>query len=151
MLTSPCKELQRTMHPIRATHLNRNRSTCKEDLSSHLDCSHLSQCCFLTCKPLACPRSMQVYRYSSQKATEQPKCKDLQRPAKTCKEPCTPSDLTKRRVTSRCGSVASAFSIVLNAAHSASIMSPSTWLHEQPEGFLGKPAAGFRKARVKRH
>ena len=31
--------------------------------------------------------------------------------AKTCKEPCTPSELTKRRVTSRCGGVASAFSI----------------------------------------
>ena len=33
--------------------------------------------------------------------------------AKNCKEPCTPSDLTKRRVTSRCGGVASAFSIEL--------------------------------------
>ena len=32
---------------------------------------------------------------------------------KTCKEPCTPSDLTKRRVTSRCGGVASAFSIIV--------------------------------------
>ena len=29
--------------------------------------------------------------------------------AKTCKEPCIPSELTKRRVTSRCGGVASAF------------------------------------------
>ena len=36
------KELQRTMHHIRASHLNKNRSTCKADLSSHLDCSHLS-------------------------------------------------------------------------------------------------------------
>ena len=94
------------MHPIRASHLNKNRSTCKADLSSHLGCSRLSQCCFLTCKPLACPRSMQVCRYSSQKSTEQSKCKDLQRT-------CTPSDLTKRRVTSRCGGVASAFSIEL--------------------------------------
>ena len=47
-----CRELQRN---IRASHLNKNRNTCKSDLSSHLDCSHLSQCCFLTCKPLACP------------------------------------------------------------------------------------------------
>ena len=81
-ITKPqCKELQRT---IRASHLNKNLSTCKADLSSHLDCSRLSQCCFLTCKPLACPRSMsmQVYRYSSQKTTEQPKYNDLQRPAK---------------------------------------------------------------------
>ena len=55
------------------------RSTCKADLSSHLGCSRLSQCCFLTCKLLSCPRFMQVYRYSSQKSTEQPKCKELQR------------------------------------------------------------------------
>ena len=34
--------------------------------------------------------------------------------AKNCKEPCTPSDLTKRRVTPRCGGVASAFSIYIN-------------------------------------
>ena len=73
------KELQRTMHPIRASHLNKNRSTCKADVSSHLGCSRLSQCCFLTCKPLACPRSMQVCKYSSQKSTEQPKGKDLHR------------------------------------------------------------------------
>ena len=33
--------------------------------------------------------------------------------AKNCKEPCTPSDLTKRRVTSRCGGVASALSIII--------------------------------------
>ena len=65
----PCKSL---LEPV-------CRSTCKADLSSHLGCSRLSQCCFLTCKPLACPRSMQVCRYSSQKSTEQPKCKDLQR------------------------------------------------------------------------
>ena len=79
-ITKPqCKELQRT---IRASHLNKNLSTCKADLSSHLDCSRLSQCCFLTCKPLACPRSMQVYRYSSQKITEQPKYNELQRTAK---------------------------------------------------------------------
>ena len=37
----------------------------------------------------------------------------MQRPAENSKEPCTPSDLTKRRVTSRCGGVASAFSIEL--------------------------------------
>ena len=38
--------------------------------------------------------------------------KQLNNPnAKTCKEPCTPSELTKRRVTPRCGGVASAFSI----------------------------------------
>ena len=65
----PCKSL---LEPV-------CRSTCKADLSSHLHCSRLSQCCFLTCKPLACPRSMQVCKYSSQKSTEQPKCKDLQR------------------------------------------------------------------------
>ena len=68
----PCKSL---LEPV-------CRSTCKADLSSHLGCSRLSQCCFLTCKPLACPRSMQVYRYSSQKTTEQPKYNELQRPAK---------------------------------------------------------------------
>ena len=92
----PCKSL---LEPV-------CHSTCKADLSSHLGCSRLSQCCFLTCKPLACPRSMsmQVYRYSSQESTEQPKCKDLQRT-------CISSELTKRRVTSRCGGVASAFSI----------------------------------------
>ena len=40
--------------------------------------------------------------------------KQLNNPnAKTCKEPCTPSDLTKRRVTPRCGGVVSACSIVL--------------------------------------
>ena len=65
----PCKSL---LEPVR-------RSTCKADLSSHLGCSRLSQCCFLTCKPLACPRSMQVYRYSSHKSTEHPKCKELRR------------------------------------------------------------------------
>ena len=52
ILKSQCKELQRTLHPIRIFHLNKNRSTCKADLSSHLDCSHLSQCCFLTCSVL---------------------------------------------------------------------------------------------------
>ena len=68
----PCKSL---LEPV-------CRSTCKADLSSHLGCSRLSQCCVLTCKPLACPRSMQVYRYSSQKTAEQPKCKELQKTAK---------------------------------------------------------------------
>ena len=90
------------------SHLNKNRSTCKADLSAHLHCSRLSPCCSLTCKPLACLRSMQVYRYSSQTPTEQPKYKELQKTAKS-----TPSELTKRRVTSRCGGVASAFSIEL--------------------------------------
>ena len=65
----PCKSL---LEPV-------CRSTCKADLSSHLGCSRLSQCCFLTCKLLACPRSMQVYRYSSQESTEQSKCEELQR------------------------------------------------------------------------
>ena len=41
----PCKSL---LEPV-------CRSTCKADLSSHLGCSRLSQCCFLTCKLLACP------------------------------------------------------------------------------------------------
>ena len=68
----PCKSL---LEPV-------CRSTCKADLSSHLGCSRLSQCCFLTCKPLACPRSMQVCRYSSQKTTEQHRYNELQRPAK---------------------------------------------------------------------
>ena len=94
----PCKSL---LEPV-------CRSTCKADLNSHLGCSRLSQCCFLTCKLLACPRSMQVYRYSSQKSTEQPKGKDLKRT-------CTPSDLTRRRVTPRCGGVASASSIISEA------------------------------------
>ena len=35
----------------------------------------------------------------------------MQRTAKTCREPCITSELTKRRVTSRYGGVASAFSI----------------------------------------
>ncbi len=75
--------------------------------------------------------------------------KQLNNPnAKTCKEPCTPSELTKRRVTSRCGGVASAFSIVINVACSVTIISPSEDLHEQPEGFLGKPAAGFTGCRL---
>ena len=40
--------------------------------------------------------------------------KQLNNPnAKTCKEPCIPSELTKRRITPRCGGVASAFSIEL--------------------------------------
>ena len=91
----PCKSL---LEPV-------CRSTCKADLSSHLVCLRLSRCCFLTCKLLACPRSMQVYRYSSQNQLNSPN-------AKNCKEPCTPSDLTKRTVTSRCGNVASAFSII---------------------------------------
>ena len=49
-----------------------------------------------------------------------------------------------RKVTSRCGGVASAFSIVSNAVYSVTIIPPSAALHEQPEGFLGKPAAGSR-------
>ena len=97
MLKSECKELQRTMHPIRASHLNKNLSTCKADLSSHLDCSHLSQCCLLTCKPLACPHSMQVYRCSSQKSIEQPKCKDLQRTLHPIRPYQTQSNFEVRR------------------------------------------------------
>ena len=85
------------MHPIRATHLNRNRSTCKADLSSHLGCSRLSQCCFLTCKLWACPRSIQVYRYSLQEATEQPKGKDLQRTLHPSRAHQTQSNLEVRR------------------------------------------------------
>ena len=73
------------------------RSTCKADLSSHLGCSRLSQCCFLTCKPLACPRSMQVYRYSSQKSTEQHKCKDLQRTLHPIRPYPTQSNFEVRR------------------------------------------------------
>ena len=73
------------------------RSTCKADLGSHLGCSRLSQCCFLTCKPLACPRSMQVYRYSSQESTEQPKCKDLQRTLHPIRPHQTQSNLEVRR------------------------------------------------------
>ncbi len=87
------------MHPIRASHLNKNRSTCKADLSSHLGCSRLSQCCFLTCKLLACSHSMsmQVYRYSSQKSTEQPKCKDLQRTLHPIRPYQTQSNFEVRR------------------------------------------------------
>ena len=90
----PCKSL---LEPV-------FRSTCKAELSAHLGCSRLSQCCFLTCKPLACPRSRQVCRYSSQKSTEQPKCKELQRNLHPI------SELPKCKITSRCGGVASAFS-----------------------------------------
>ena len=54
-LKSQCKELQRTLHPIRAFQVHK------------------------IIQPLECPRSMQVYRYSSRKPTEQPKCKELQR------------------------------------------------------------------------
>ena len=58
--------------------------------------------------------------------------------AKNCKEPCTPSELPKHKITSKCGGVASAFSIVLivPCSCSVSIISPSSSLHEQPEGFL---------------
>ena len=79
------------------SHLNKNRSTCKADLSSHLGCSRLSQCCFLTCKPLACPRSMKVYRYSSQKSIEQPNCKDLQRTLHPIRPHQTRSSIEVRR------------------------------------------------------
>ena len=87
------------MHPIRASHLNKNRSTCKADLSSHLDCSRLSQCCLPTCNLLACSRSMfmQVYRYSSQESTEQPKCKDLQITLHPIRPYQTQSNLEVRR------------------------------------------------------
>ena len=143
MLTSPCKELQRTMHPIRASHLNKNLSTCKVDLSSHLDCSRLSQCCFLTCKPLACPRSMQVYRYSSQNSTEQPKGKDLQRTLHPIRAHQTQNNPEVRRCRVS----------VLNRIDSTLPLSlffkNHTWAYTNSlKGFFLKPAAGFTGGRL---
>ena len=40
--------------------------------------------------------------------------------AKNCKEPCIPPELPKRRITSRCGGVAYAFSIVYSASEAGS-------------------------------
>ena len=62
--------------------------------------------------------------------------------AKTCKEPCTPSDLTKRRVTSRCGGVASAFSINSTLPLSLFFKNHTRDFTNSPKGFLWKPAAG---------
>ena len=99
----PCKSL---LEPV-------CRSTCKADLSSHLGCSRLSQCCFLTCKPLACPRSMQVYRYSSQKTTEQPKCKELQRTLHPIRAHQTQSNFEVRRCRVSVLNICGGFSFVL--------------------------------------
>ena len=123
----PCKSL---LEPV-------CRSTCKADLSSHLGCSRLSQCCFLTCKLLACPRSMQVYRYSSQKSTEQPKCKDLQRTLHPIRAHQTQNNPEVRRCRVS----------VLNRINSTLPLSLFFKNHTRaytnsPKGFLWKPAAG---------
>ena len=123
----PCKSL---LEPV-------CRSTCKADLSSHLGCSRLSQCCFLTCKLLACPRSMQVYRYSSQKSTEQPKCKDLQRTLHPIRPYQTQSNFEVRRCRVS----------VLNRINSTLPLSLFLKKHARDytnslKGFFLKPAAG---------
>ena len=73
ILKSQCKKLQRTLHPIRLPNCNK----------------------FI--KPLACPQSMQVYRYSSQKSIEQPKCKELQRTLPPIRAHQTQSNLEVQR------------------------------------------------------
>ena len=98
----------------------------------------LSQCCFLTCKPLACPRSMQVCRYSSQKSTEQPKCKELQRTLHPIRPHQTQSNLEVRRCRVS----------VLNRINSTLPLSfffkNHTRLYTNSlRGFFLKPAAGF--------
>ena len=131
----PCKSL---LEPV-------CRSTCKADLSSHLGCSRLSQCCFLTCKFLACPHTMQVYRYSSQKSTEQPKCKDLQRTLHPIKPHQTQSNFEVRRCR------VSVLKSINNTLSLFNPLFPPPRLYTNSlKGFFLKPAAGFRKVRFTR-
>ena len=128
------------MHPIRASHLNKNRSTCKADLSSHLGCSRLSQCCFPTCKLLACPHPMQVYRYSHKKQLSNPNtmnCKDLQRTLHHIRPYQSQSNPEVRRCRVS----------VLNRINSTLPLSLFFKNHtrsftDSPRGFFWKPAAG---------
>ena len=103
-----------------------NAKNCKESwtLSELPNCNKIR-------KPLACPHSMQMYRYSLQEATEQPKGKDLQRTLHPIRAHQTQSNPEVRRCRVS----------VLNRINSTLPLSlffknHTEDLHEQPEGFL---------------